>query len=213
MTDFESIEAVLLDWDGVLHHWNGEGERAGEQAEGLPAGAVAEAAYGTVAYEYAKLGIYTDAEWRDCVAQALEQRFDGRGREAVRVWTADRGRVVDGAAELLARLRERFAVALLSDNTDILIADLEMFRVESAFDHIFVSAHIGMTKPAPALYRHAATVMGVPAARVLVIDDLPVNLPGAHSVGMRVKHWPAWASLSSFVHEHLIQEEKRAGLA
>ncbi|MGY4102081.1 HAD family hydrolase [Nocardia sp. R16R-3T] len=207
MTRFEGIEAVLLDWDGVLHYWQGDGERAGEHAEGMPTGAIAAAAYGTDAYEYAKLGIFTDARWRESVAENLAQRFDGRGREAVRVWSADRGRLADGAIEFLAQLRERFVVALLSDSTDILVADLERFGVDTAFDHIFVSAHLGMTKPAPALYRHAATAMGVSPARILVVDDLPVNLPGARSVGMHVAHFSAGSSLSSFVHEYPIQEE------
>jgi putative hydrolase of the HAD superfamily len=208
MTRPEDTEAVLLDWDGVLHYWQGDGERAGEQAEGLPAGAIAAAAYGTDAYEYAKLGIYTDAQWRESVAENLAQRFDNRGREAVRMWSADRGRLADGAIEFLAQLRERFVVALLSDSTDILVADLERFGLDASFDHIFVSAHVGMTKPAPALYRHAATAMGVPPAKILVVDDLTVNLPGARSVGMRVAHFSAGSSLSSIVCEHPIQEEK-----
>lgn len=208
MTRFEGIDAVLLDWDGVLHYWQGDGERAGEHAESLPDGAIAAAAYGTDAYEHAKLGIYTDTQWRDAVAEDLAQRFDGRGREAVRVWSADRGHLAHGAIGLLAQLRKRFVVALLSDSTDILVADLERFGVDTAFDHIFVSAHLGMTKPAPALYRHAATAIGVPPVRILVVDDLPVNLPGARSVGMRAAHFSPGSSLSSFfVHEHPIQEE------
>ncbi|MBF6227113.1 HAD-IA family hydrolase [Nocardia abscessus] len=207
MTGFEGIEAVLLDWDGVLHYWQGDGEREGEQAESLPAKAIASAAYGTDAYEYAKLGIFTDAQWRASVAENLARRFDGRGREAVRMWSADRGHLADGAIEFLAQLRERFVVALLSDSTDILVADLERFGVDTAFDHIFVSARAGMTKPAPALYQHAATAMSVPPARILVVDDLLVNLPGARSVGMQVAHFSPQSSLSSFVHEHPILEE------
>ncbi|WP_028479075.1 HAD family hydrolase [Nocardia sp. CNY236] len=207
MTRSEGIEGILLDWDGVLHHWHGDGERAGEEADDLPAGVIAAAAYGTDVYQYAKLGIVTDSRWRDSVAENLAQRFDGRGREAVRVWSADRGRVADGAIDFLAQLRRRYVVALLTDNTDTLVSDLELFGVDTAFDHVFVSAHVGMTKPAPALYRHAATAMSVPPARILVVDDLSVNLPGAHSVGMQGAHFRPGSSLSSFVCEHLAQEE------
>jgi putative hydrolase of the HAD superfamily len=201
------IAAVLLDWDGVLHHWHGDGERAGEHAEGLPAGVIAQAAYGTDAYEYAKLGVLSDEQWRQEVTEALAGRFGGRGQEAVRVWRADRGRLVDGAVPLLARLRQHYRVALLSDSTDILPADLELFGVAEGFDHVFVSAQLGMTKPAPALYRHAATVMDIAPERILVVDDLAVNLPGARRIGMRVQRLAAGSSLSCFVREHLIQEE------
>ncbi|WP_216916139.1 HAD family hydrolase [Nocardia noduli] len=197
------LDAVLLDWEGVLHHWDGEGEHAGEQAEELPAGSIAAAAFGTDAYEYAKLGILTDAEWRASVTETLAARHDGRGAAAVAIWAAQRGRVIDGAAELLARLRRRYTVALLSDSTDILPADLELFGLADSFDHVFVSARLGMTKPAPALYRHAAHVMEVAPARVLVVDDLAVNLPGAQKVGMRTHHLRAGELLSRLVQEHL----------
>ncbi|MBF6102292.1 HAD-IA family hydrolase [Nocardia cyriacigeorgica] len=196
---------MLLDWDGVLHHWNGAGERAGEQAEGLPAGAIAATAFGTQDYEYAKLGILTDAQWRASVATILAERFGGRGATAVAVWAAERGRVIGGAADLLALLRRHYKVGLLSDNTDILPGDLALFGLAGSFDHVFVSAHLGMTKPAPALYRHAARAMHIAPQRVLVIDDLAVNLPGAAAVGMHVHHLAA--SLPQFVHEYLVQEE------
>ncbi|WP_328404761.1 hypothetical protein [Nocardia sp. NBC_00403] len=49
------------------------------------------------------------------MAAALAYRFDGRGHEAMRVWQRNHGRIVEGAAVLLARLGERYAVALLSD--------------------------------------------------------------------------------------------------
>ncbi|WP_169333748.1 HAD-IA family hydrolase [Nocardia higoensis] len=59
--------------------------------------------------------------------------------------------------------------------------------------------------PAPALCRHTAREMGVAPQRVLVIDDLAVNLPGAAAVGMQVHHLVA--SLSRFVREYPVQEE------
>ena len=56
--------------------------------------------------------------------------------------------------------------------------DLKKVGIETTFDHIFVSIHLGMTKPAPVLYRHATTAMGVPTARILIVDDLPVSPSG-----------------------------------
>lgn len=70
MTTGRGIEGLVLDFDGVLHWWAGEGERIGEHAEGLPSGALAEAAYCTTAHEHAKLGIISDAEWRRSVAES-----------------------------------------------------------------------------------------------------------------------------------------------
>ncbi len=68
-------------------------------------------------------------------------------------------------------------------------------------DHNLLAADSGMGSAG------LPTAMSVPPARILVVDDLSLNLPGAHSVGMQGAHFRPGSSLSSFVCEHLAQEE------
>ena len=52
------------------------------------------------------------------------------------------------------------------------------------FDPCFYSCEIGLAKPDPAYFRFALDRLGLPAAEVLFIDDLPVNVDGARKAGL-----------------------------
>lgn len=49
----------------------------------------------------------------------------------------------------------------------------------------FVSCHIGLRKPNPAIYLHAAQHLGVPPKQCVFVDDRQSNCDAAISVGMR----------------------------
>lgn len=112
--------------------------------------------------------------------------------------------MADKAIETLSVLRERYRVALLSDNTDILRSDLRQHGLDEAFDFVFISCELGMTKPAPALYRHVAATMGTAAQHILAVDDLADNLPGAACVGMRVIQFTGATTFPDFIHDQLL---------
>ncbi len=52
------------------------------------------------------------------------------------------------------------------------------------FDAIVISGEVGMRKPDPEIYRHAADVLGVEPADCVFVDDLGPNVRGAVAVGM-----------------------------
>jgi HAD superfamily hydrolase (TIGR01509 family) len=54
------------------------------------------------------------------------------------------------------------------------------------FRDIVVSAHEGVIKPDPRLYRIALDRMGLPADKVLFIDDSPPNIDAAREIGFDV---------------------------
>ena len=49
----------------------------------------------------------------------------------------------------------------------------------------FSSCYVGLRKPGQAIYKRALDILGVPAARILFIDDRAENVAGAESVGMK----------------------------
>lgn len=51
---------------------------------------------------------------------------------------------------------------------------------------IFSASMVTHGKPAPDLFLHAASEMGVPPARCIVIEDSPAGVTAAHAAGMRV---------------------------
>jgi putative hydrolase of the HAD superfamily len=59
------------------------------------------------------------------------------------------------------------------------------FGLRQYFEVSFSSCYVGLRKPHPAIYLRALDILGLPAARVLFIDDRQENASAAASVGMK----------------------------
>jgi putative hydrolase of the HAD superfamily len=55
---------------------------------------------------------------------------------------------------------------------------------EGAFDVVVISGRVGMRKPEEAIFRHTASLLGVPTDRCVMVDDLAGNIHGAVATGM-----------------------------
>ncbi|MFD4469031.1 HAD-IA family hydrolase [Rhodococcus sp. NPDC058505] len=51
-------------------------------------------------------------------------------------------------------------------------------------DEVVLSGDVGLAKPDPRIFLHAARLLGVPPARCVFVDDLIGNVRGAVAVGM-----------------------------
>lgn len=56
------------------------------------------------------------------------------------------------------------------------------------FDAIVISEEVGLRKPDPAIFRHAAEAIGVEPRDCVFIDDMPVNFAGAEELQIAVIH-------------------------
>jgi putative hydrolase of the HAD superfamily len=56
------------------------------------------------------------------------------------------------------------------------------------FDALVMSGVVGMRKPDPEIYRHAAELVAVPPERCVFVDDISANVKGAEAVGMTAIH-------------------------
>lgn len=61
----------------------------------------------------------------------------------------------------------------------------EKFGIRSHIKVAFSSCYLGMRKPRPAIYKRALDILGVPAGRILFIDDRIENAAAAEAVGMK----------------------------
>jgi len=95
-------------------------------------------------------------------------------------------RASPGLKEALGALRIPVCVASSSHLERIRIS-LEITGLIDFFEpHIFSASMVENGKPAPDLFLHAASEMGVEPARCLVIEDSPAGISAAHAAGMRV---------------------------
>ena len=52
------------------------------------------------------------------------------------------------------------------------------------FDAVVLSGEVGMRKPEPTIFRHAAQTLGLPPRQCVFIDDMPANVAAAQALGM-----------------------------
>jgi putative hydrolase of the HAD superfamily len=88
--------------------------------------------------------------------------------------------------ELVARLRERFPLYLLSNVGEIHCEYvLRTYPVFGAFADGVYSYRAGCLKPALEIYQIAARQFGVNPAETLYLDDMPANVEGAKEAGFQ----------------------------
>ncbi|AXK36111.1 HAD family phosphatase [Streptomyces armeniacus] len=187
--DVLPYDAVLCDIDGVLRHW--PPADAVEQANGLPVGALAAAAFAPARLHPAITGEVTDEQWRVAVAADLADRYGsaGRARAVVAAWSEFVPAVDQEVVALLGRLRGVASVALVSNATTRLEQDLARQGLDGLTDAVVNTSRIGVAKPDPRVYRIAAERLGAPAARCLFVDDTEANVVAAREAGMTGLHY------------------------
>ncbi|MEU7482147.1 HAD-IA family hydrolase [Lentzea sp. NPDC042327] len=125
-------------------------------------------------------GEITDAQWQDEIARTIP-------RERVDAWAAG-GEVVPEALHLARLARRQCFVALLSNATTRLEADLAVLGLDGEFDAVFNSSRLGVAKPDPAIYRRVLDELGRTTA--VFCDDSEENAVAATAAGLDGVHVP-----------------------
>ena len=172
--------ALLIDFDGVLRHYDQQLSAQIEERHGLPPGAFLEAGLEWTRYLQAVTGAWTRSQWLDAIAEAT-----GAPSEAVLEWDAYRGYIDH---EVLAFVREVRAagkpVGLATNATTDLRDDLARFDLDREFDAVISSAEIGHHKPSKEFFVAACAAVGTKESFVLFVDDTDRNVSGARAAGL-----------------------------
>jgi HAD superfamily hydrolase (TIGR01509 family) len=94
-------------------------------------------------------------------------------------------RAMPHASHALTWLRGLKCVAS-SSTADRIRASLEITGLARFFDFVFSASEVPNGKPAPDLFLHAASRMGVRACDCIVIEDSPAGVAAAAAAGMTV---------------------------
>jgi len=95
-------------------------------------------------------------------------------------------RPIPGICETLEKLTTRRCVASSSSHEHIRLG-LELSGLTSYFtEGIFSASDVSRGKPAPDLFLHAASKMGVAPEECVVVEDSPAGIEGAIAAGMQV---------------------------
>jgi putative hydrolase of the HAD superfamily len=94
----------------------------------------------------------------------------------------------DGAMEVLGELAASGKCMIGVLNNEARATNdyrFDRFDIRQYLSVAFSSCYVGLRKPGTAIYLRALDILGVPANRVLFIDDRAENAAGAEAVGMK----------------------------
>lgn len=103
-------------------------------------------------------------------------------------WGGDRMDSV--LVEFIRGLQGDYTTALLSNAWDDLRPLLtSLWKIADAFDHIFISAEMGMAKPDPMIYRAVTEELEKDPAELVFLDDFIENVTAAREEGWNAIHF------------------------
>lgn len=179
------MQAIIFDFGNVVAFFD-HGKTLARLAPftDMPAAEMYAAVYDTRLEDDFESGHITSAEFCAAFRDLCRLRCDDAALMAA---VADIFEPNPEICALIPRLAVRYRL-LLGSNTNPLHS--RHYRTQfrallESFHAIVLSHEIGVRKPAPGFFRQCQKLAGCPADECLFVDDLPANIEGAKSAGMR----------------------------
>lgn len=179
------IEAVIFDLDGVIvdseHVWDTAREalareRGGRWHEHAQKDMMGMSSLEWSRYMHEVVGL---SEPPEEISAEVVRRLETTYREELPL--------IKGAPEAVARLAERWPLAIASSsNRPLIDLILELSRLERFFQATVSSEEVERGKPAPDVYLEAAHRLGVEATKSAAVEDTHNGILSASASGMRV---------------------------
>ena len=178
------IRGVICDYGSVLARTLDAKPRAAwERRLGLEPGSLERTVHNAGSWIEAQCGrITADTHWQDIGAQLGLTPADTAALRAD-FYRSDRRN--DNLVTRIVRLRATGCrLSILSNFSLELYALLDQHDLRRHFDHIAISAELGIMKPHAAAYEAILTMLDLPAASCVFIDDMPANVVAAQALGI-----------------------------
>ncbi len=182
------IKAFIFDFGGVIVRTEDHSPRhAWDERLGLPVGSVERAVHHSDLWIQTQLGRIAYTSYWDGVAEMLYMRKEDITDLRRDYFSGDR--INYRLVTLIRELRERgYPIALLSNESLELPTRLRELQLDELFDHVLISAQIGVMKPDPTAYRVALQTLGVAPHEAIFVDDMLSNVRGAQQLGIQAIH-------------------------
>jgi len=201
-----AIDALIVDLDGVIRHWDMVHFEATARSFGIEREVFADIAFRQDLIDAGMVGSITFEEWADEIGRIAAERHACDAAAVASAFMSLRWSVDWDVVDLLREVRStgRTKVALFSNASTKLEADLESVSLHLEFDVVFNSARLGLAKPDPEAFRTVASLLDVAPERCLFVDDTIPNVHGAREANMHAEAFVGVAPLRSLL--------ERAGL-
>jgi epoxide hydrolase-like predicted phosphatase len=216
------LRGVITDWGGVMTSPIIESVDAWLAADGIE-----RSSYTTVMRRWVRQaytggadvnpihalerGECSNAEFEQALASELVRQDGGAVRSAGLLERMFAGSRLDEAMlELFRMLRAGDVPTGLLSNSWGFGYPRELFA--ELFDAVVISAEVGMRKPEPRIFLHAAQLLGLPPEACVFIDDIQANVTAAEELGFSGVLHTAAAETADRVAELLGPQVARARL-
>ncbi|HEY2812112.1 MAG TPA: HAD-IA family hydrolase [Acidimicrobiales bacterium] len=195
------IDALILDLDGVVRHWDQDHFAATAASFGMTASDFGAVVFDPQLLTAAMTGALTAEAWDHEIGQRVGARQGADPAAVAAAFAALTWSIDDEVVALVREVRAsgRARVALFSNASTRLEADLESCGLGDAFDVIFNSARLGVAKPHTDAFRSVAAALAAAPERCLFVDDTIPNVEGARAAGMQAEPFTGARELRSLL--------------
>jgi putative hydrolase of the HAD superfamily len=184
-----AVDALVMDFDGVIRHWDAKSLVESERVLGLPAGSIFTAAFESHRFDRAMRGELSADEWYAETGAAVARDHDVDASAVASAFSNVGWRIDEVVVDLVRQAHRLVPVALLSNASSRLTDDVRRSGILDCFDVVLSSADLGACKPEPVVFTTAAERLGVAVERCLLVDDRAENVAAAAALGMWAVHF------------------------
>ncbi len=180
------IKGFIFDFGGVIVRTEDHSLRhAWDKRLGLPIGSVERAVHHSDLWVQAQLGRVSYCDYWKGVAELLYIHNEGDDIADLRKDYFWGDRLNYELVNLIRDLRaDGYPIALLSNESPELQDRLRQFGIHDLFDHVLISALIGVMKPDVTAFRVALQALQVAPHEAIFVDDSLTNIRAASALGI-----------------------------
>lgn len=135
----------------------------------------------------ASIGAITSLQHWEAVMKRLKRPFPEMAAIRDEFFAGD---IVDREIlDFLRSLRGGYKTGLISNAWSDLRDYIVREKMDDAFDHIIISAEVGVAKPEAEIFQIALEQAGVRPGEAVFVDDFNENIEGCEKVGMKGIHF------------------------
>lgn len=183
-----SIRAVFFDLGGVIvrTEYQSPRERLAERL-GMEYDDLNKIVFDSETGYQASIGAITSQQHWESVMKRLKRPFEEMTDVRDEFFAGD---IVDREIlNFLRSLRGSYRTGLISNAWSDLRDYIVREKMDDAFDHIIISAEVGVAKPEAKIYKIALEQAGVSPNEAVFVDDFYVNIEGCEKVGIKGIHF------------------------
>jgi epoxide hydrolase-like predicted phosphatase len=196
----EDLHGLVIDWGGVLTNSIRTTVKVWVEAEGIDWASYVECMRPWLNEAYGGAGVAANPvhalERGDCTVPEFERLF------AAQLTRTDGGPVpaegllgrMFAASETVPAMYDLLRSARAAGIRTCLLSNswgadwYDRTDFPNLFDGVVISCEVGMRKPEPEIFQHAAELIGLPPAACVFVDDVEANIVAAEAIGMTGVH-------------------------